>query len=191
MTIASGSSGSVTLPIRTVHVIDRSGERRTHLSVFCPHHGRSILLERCAGCPHLRERVSVGGVLVQRCVPPLVESTGMAARVGALVTRAATCVRHDVTADDAHRLSAAALVPIVDAHDRYVGAFLPKTTGRGSHARPLPAIRERSTLVEAARVLVTTRMRRLAVVSEEGRVVGLIDDFALLLAVPRESEVTP
>lgn len=197
------------LQIRTRYVVGPEGTRSVSLSVFCPQRGHSTPIDTCEKCPRLARIDVRDDPRTVRCAPDAPHAPGHE-KAGDLVRASVLCVRNDVPAASvASDDRASNVIPVVDSEDHYIGAIV---LGRAS-SRPPPrdeaaAVLRGATLAEdvmdrtapvkegddittAAARMATGRARSVPVIDEEGRVVGILDDVALLDAVTRARGSSP
>ena len=178
------------LEVRTVDVIAGRGRSVTLSSVRCPIRGRATAVEECAHCGDsegiAQDPLARGGYL--SCGSPAREGSADAeegARVAEVMHATAVALRPGVTravAADALRSRGVAAAPVVDGEGRPIGLvseadlLRARKGARVSDAmlKVALSVRETAPLGRAASLMAEHRAERLAVVSDDGVVVGVL-----------------
>jgi CBS domain-containing protein len=199
-----GSAAPRQLEIGTVEVITGRGRSITLSSVRCPVRARTSPVEECAHCGRsagIAQDVLARGAWVSCEAPSAAEPPGASPPVREVMRRAAVAVRPRLPAATA----ATALgtrgqpgAPVVDGEGRPVGwvavAELLRARRGASVAevmeRAAIAVGEGAPLSRAAALLVANGLERVAVVSSDGIVVGVLSALDLVgaLAEPERLE---
>ena len=188
------------LEIRTVQVITGRGRSVTLSSVRCPVRSRSAPVEECAHCGSsagLAQDVLTRGEWLCCRSPEPVERPGDEAAVRAVMPRSAMAVRPVVgcaTAAAALRARGQPGAPVVDGDGRPIGwvgepellRARPGARVADAMVRFVPSVSEAAPLSRAAAVLAAHGADRLAVVSSDGAVIGVLSalDVVAWLAAP-------
>ncbi len=187
--------GTRELALRVRRIANGAGEVYTSLTVHCPRQGASVEIAECEACADGRgvgydERAARSLV---RCAAPENFSPGAAERtcVGAVMSGDVICVTADLGADEL----AALLVdrgfsgaPVVDGEGRPIGvvsktdlvreAGAPACATVGDLMTPLAfTLPEHAPLARAVALMAEERVHRLPIVSDDGRVVGVLTAF--------------
>jgi CBS domain-containing protein len=178
------------LEVRTVDVISGRGRSITLSSVWCPIHGRARAVEECAHCGKsegIAQDPLARGRYVACCsaAPEAGSGAGERAWVAAVMRRTSLALRPAVSrgvAADALRSRGAAVAPVVDGEGRPIGLVSEADLLRArSGARVADAMQkvalsvpETAPLGRAAALMAEHRADRLAVVSDDGVVVGVL-----------------
>jgi CBS domain-containing protein len=176
------------LEIRTVEVVAGKGRSITISNVRCPVRGRTAAVEECAQCERsegvARDSLARGEWLSCRA-PFDTAPAGEAPRVREVMRATAVALRPGVArtiAADALRARGQASAPVVDGEGRPVGfvaeaELLRARTGAkvaDAMARSAPSVPETAPVSRAAAVMAAHRLERIAVVSGDGIVVGVL-----------------
>lgn len=192
------------LEIRTVDVISGRGRSLTLSSVRCPIRSRSAAVEECADCGRTagvaQDALARGQYLACRSTAPAARpGAGPAERalVAEVMRPTSVALRPGVArgiAADALRARGVAAAPVVDGEGRPIGlvaeADLLRTKAGAkvsdAMARRALSVPEIAPLARAASLMAEHRADRLAVVSDDGAVVGVITamDVVAWLAGP-------
>jgi CBS domain-containing protein len=190
------------LEVRTVDVIAGRGRSVTLSSVRCPMRGRTTAVEECADCGRsggiAQDPLARGSYL--SCSAPPHARAGAApdgARVAEVMRRTSVALRPGVSrgvAADALRSRGLPLAPVVDGEGRPIGLVAESDLLRSrTGARVADAMRkvalsvsETAPLARAASLMVEHGTDRLAVVSDDGVVAGMLTamDVVAWLAGP-------
>jgi CBS domain-containing protein len=180
-------------PIRTLRFVALDGATRIGLHVHCPMEQRSADLERCSVCPRAvsLDTVDAEGHRAIECnVEDASRARGvMSAMVGEVMRLDTACVASDAMLGDLR-----GLVPgrtcIVDETTGVLRGILDWDALRASPddawipvtdaMAPAVQVREDTTLDDALRAMVRAHVRVLTVTRDDGSVVGLVDDLAIL-----------
>lgn len=178
------------LEVRTVDVVSGRGRSITLSSVRCPIRGRARAVEECADCGKsegIAQDPLASGHYVACCSPPPETGSGAGERawVAAVMRRTSVALRPGVTrsvAADALRSRGAAVAPVVDGEGRPIGLVSEADLLRArSGARVADAMQkvalsvpETAPIGRAAALMAEHRADRLAVVSDDGVVVGVL-----------------
>lgn len=178
------------LEVRTVDIITGRGRSVTLSSVRCPIRGRARAVEECAQCASsegiAQDALARGEYL--SCSSPVPGRQGGASDgpcVAEVMRRTSVALRPGVTrgvAADALRSRGAAMAPVVDGEGRPIGLateadlLRARSGARVSDAMVKVALSvpETAPLRGAAQLMAEHRIDRLAVVSDDGVVVGMI-----------------
>lgn len=191
MESAAASTSARLLEVRTVDIITGRGRSITLSSVRCPIRGRARAVEECAQCASsegiAQDALARGEYL--SCDSPAAPADQGRAADGALVAeamlRTSVALRSGVTrtvAADALRTRGLAVAPVVDGEGRPIGLATEADLLRArSGARVADAmtkialsVPETAPLRAAAELMAEHGTDRLAVVSDDGVVVGMI-----------------
>lgn len=186
----STSASARLLEVRTVEVVAGRGRSVTLSSVRCPIRGRSAAVEECAHCGEgsgiAQDPLGRGACLC--CgAPPRLEPHAPAesARVSEVMRRSSVALRPGVgrsVAADALRSRGVESAPVVDGEGRPIGLVAEADllrARRGSKVadamtRVALSVPEHAPVSRAAALMVGQRTERLAVVSHDGVVVGVL-----------------
>ncbi|HEY6003496.1 MAG TPA: CBS domain-containing protein [Anaeromyxobacter sp.] len=187
---ANGRTSSRLLEVRTVDIISGRGRSVTLSSVRCPDRGRASAVEECAQCGNsegiAQDALARGEYL--SCASPVPGQPGAAAeaaRVADVMRNSSVALRPGVTrgvAADALRSRGVPVAPVVDGEGRPIGLASEADLLRAkSGARVADAmvkialsVPETAPLRRAAALMAEHRTDRLAVVSDDGVVVGML-----------------
>jgi CBS domain-containing protein len=187
---ASDRRSARLLEVRTVDVISGRGRSVTLSSVRCPIRGRATAVEECGHCGEsegiAEDPLARGDYL--GCRSPVPRSPGEAAagaRVAEVMPRTSVALRPGVArsvAADALRSHQTPVASVVDGEGRPIGLvsevdlLRAKTGARVSDAMAKVALSvpETAPLRRAAALMAEHRTERLAVVSDDGVVVGML-----------------
>ncbi len=176
------------LEVRTVEVISGRGRSVTLSSVRCPVRDRSAAVEECAHCGDsegmAQDALARGEWLCCRCAPGA-EPAGEGPAVRTVMRRAAMALRPGLatsTAADALRSRGQTSAPVVDGDGRPVGIVAEADLLRASRGakvadamvRVALSVAETAPLSRAAALLAVHGLDRIAVVSADGVVVGVL-----------------
>jgi CBS domain-containing protein len=188
------------LEVRTIEVVSGRGRSITLSSVRCPVRGRSAAVEECAHCARseglaqdalakgewlrCRSGAAEDGVARGPVVREAMRRTSLALRPG--VTRS--------VAADALRARGQGAAPVVDGEGRPVGVVgeaellraRPGARVADAMARVVLSVAEGAPLSRAAALMAAHQLDRVAVVSGDGTVVGVLSalDLVAWLASP-------
>ena len=184
------------LEVRTVEVVTGRGRSVTFSSVRCPVRGRSAAVEECAHCDEsegvAQDALARGEWLCCQAPAPVEASgDGEGPPVRAVMRRTALALRPGLgrgTAADALRARGQPSAPVVDGEGRPLGVvgeadLLRAGPGRkvaDAMARVALSVPETAPLSRAAALLVSHGLERIAVVSADGVVVGVLSALDLL-----------
>jgi CBS domain-containing protein len=188
------------LEVRTVEVISGRGRSLTLSNVRCPVRGRSAAVDECAQCERsdglAQDALSHGGWLRCRSAPSAAEA-GRGPVVRQVMRPASVAVRPGVTrsvAADALRARGQGAAPVVDGDGRPVGVVgeaellraRPGARVADAMVRVALSVAEGAPLSRAAALMATHQLDRVAVVSGDGTVVGVLSalDVVAWLASP-------
>jgi CBS domain-containing protein len=178
------------LEVRTVEIIAGRGRSVTLSSVRCPVRGRATAVEECAHCGNghglAQDPLAAGGYLA--CGAPPRERARAAARdasVAEVMRPRSVALRASVArgvASDALRAHGLPVAPVVDGEGRPIGLvseaelLRARSGARVSDAMAKVAlsVTETAPLGRAAALMAEHRADRLAVVSDDGVVVGML-----------------
>ncbi len=178
------------LEVRVVEVVTGRGRSVTLSSVRCPIHDRATAVEECAHCGEgegiAQDPLARGGYL--SCAAPPRARVGTAAsgaRVAEVMQPSAVAFRPRVTrgvASDVLRSRGVPVAPVVDGEGRPIGLVTEASLLRArSGTRVADAmtkvalsVLEGAPLGRAAALMAEHRVDRLAVVSGDGVVVGML-----------------
>jgi CBS domain-containing protein len=187
---ANGRTSSRLLEVRTVDIISGRGRSVTLSSVRCPDRGRATAVEECAQCGQsegiAQDALARGEYL--SCASPAPGQTSaaaQAARVADVMRSTSVALRPGVTrsvAADALRSRGVPVAPVVDGEGRPIGLASEADLLRARNgARVADAmvkialsVPETAPLGRAAALMAEHRTDRLAVVSDDGVVVGML-----------------
>jgi CBS domain-containing protein len=197
---ATGESMRTRSPIRALRRVAPDGTARIQLHVHCPVKERAADLEGCTTCPRAvsSDTVDAEGHPAIECSvrePPRARHVA-AARIGEVMRLETVCVPGDALLGEVK-----GLVPrracVVDAtgllsgildldalHPTPADAWTPVTEAMV----PAVQIHEDATLDDALHAMVRAHARVLTVTRDDGTVVGLIDDLAILQWVAKHRE---
>jgi CBS domain-containing protein len=176
------------LEVRTIEVIAGRGRSITLSNVRCPVRERSAAVEECAHCGQsdglARDALARGEWLSCRA-PYAAEPAGDEPLVRDVMRRAAVALRPDVArsvAADALRAHGQPSAPVVDGEGRPVGFVGEAELLRGRSGtrvadamlRVALAVPEAAPVARAAALMTSHRVDRVAVVSGDGVVVGVL-----------------
>lgn len=196
--------------VTTVRTVEAAGDSRQRRHVFCSRRKESVALATCTHCPRFLGVSESEHEQTVRCTAadgsgeqPL-ETTPLALprlTVASIMTRNVVCVRPDLTLDAATALfleSGLKSVPVVDVQGKLIGfvsesdvmlevqsgASSPKTVGdvMMPYALTLP---ETAAVTRAAALMAFEGQQRLAIVSREGEVVGVLSASDILYFLAR------
>lgn len=178
------------LEVRTVDVITGRGRSVTLSSVRCPVRGRATAVEECGHCGDsegiARDSLARGEYLACRSsIAPEPGDGTVGARVAEVMRPSAVAFRPGVArsvAAEALRTRATPVASVVDGEGRPIGLvseadlLRAKTGARVSDAMAKVALSvpETAPLRRAAALMAEHRSERLAVVSDDGVVVGML-----------------
>ncbi len=192
------------LEVRMVDVVSGRGRSVTLSSVRCPVRDRGTAVEACAECGHgggiARDALARGEYLACRAPPPERRTGGSLAEgaaVAEVMRRTAVAVRAGVgcgVAADALRARGVRAAPVVDGDGRPVGAvteadLLRARTGAkvaDAMTKLALAVPENATLARAASLMAGQGVERLAVVSGDGVVVGVLGAMDVVAWLARD-----
>ena len=196
-----GESMTTRSPIRTLRLVAPDGSARIQVHVHCPARQRSVDLGRCITCPRAvsLDTVDVEGRRAIECnvaEPPRARHVD-AATVGEVMCLETVCVSSDALLGEVKWL-APARACVVNGTGSLCGLLdLAASPPSPDDARTPAAeamvaavqVREDATLDDALHAMVRAHVRVLTVTRDDGTVVGLIDDLAILrwFAEHRES----
>lgn len=178
------------LEVRTVDVIAGRGRSMTLSSVRCPVRDRSAAVEECAHCGQgdgtAQDPLGRGDCLCCRA-PPRAEAGPQSERalVSDVMRRSSVALRPGVgrgVAADALRARGATAAPVVDGEGRPIGLVAESDLLRSrsgtkvadAMVRIALSVPESAPLARAATLMAGQRAERLAVVSPDGVVVGVL-----------------
>ncbi len=176
------------LEVRTVEVVSGRGRSITLSNVRCPVRGRSAAVEECAHCTRsegvARDAIAQGEWLCCR-TPHASEGAGIGPLVREVMRRASVALRPGVArsvAADALRSRGQGSAPVVDGEGRPVGVVgeaellraRPGAKVADAMVRVALAVHETAPLSRAAALMASHRLDRIAVVSGDGVVVGVL-----------------
>lgn len=177
------------LEVRTVEVISGRGRSITLSNVRCPVRRRSAGTEECGHCARsdglARDALARGEWLACRCGLPGAADETAEPRVIDAMRPAAIALRPAVsrqTAADALRAHGQSFAPVVDGEGRPVGVVGEAELLRARQgakvsevmARGALSVQETAPLARAAALMASHRLERIAVVSADGGVVGVL-----------------
>jgi CBS domain-containing protein len=178
------------LEVRMVDVITGRGRSVTLSSVRCPVRGRATAVDECAHCGDsegIAQDSLARGEYLSCCskVPPETSDGSAGARVAEVMRPTAVALRPGVArsvAADALRARSTPVASVVDGEGRPIGLvseadlLRAKTGARVSDAMAKVALSvpETAPLRRAAALMAEHRSERLAVVSDDGVVVGML-----------------
>lgn len=176
------------LEIRTVEVVAGKGRSITISNVRCPIRGRTAAVEECAQCERsegVARDALARGEWVSCRAPFDPAPAGEGPRVREVMRATAVALRPGVArsvAAEALRARGQASAPVVDGEGRPVGVvaeaeLLRARTGAkvaDAMARAAPSVPETAPLSRAAALMAAHRLERIAVVSGDGIVVGVL-----------------
>ena len=188
-------------PIRMLRLVASDGTARIHLNVHCPVKQRAADLALCITCPRAvsLDTADAEGHRAIECnvaEPPRARHVD-AATVGEVMRLETACVSSDALLGEVKWL-APTRACVVDATGLLCGildlaasppsrddAWTPVTEAMVAAVQ----VREDATLADALHAMVRAHVRVLTVTRDDGTVVGLIDDLAILhwFAEHRES----
>ncbi len=187
---ASGGTSTRLLGLRTVDIISGRGRSITLSSVRCPDRGRATAVEECAQCGNsegiAQDALARGEYLsCGSAVQGQASAAAEAARVADVMRSTSVALRPGVTrgvAADALRSRGVPVAPVVDGEGRPIGLASEADLLRArSGARVADAmvkvalsVPEAAPLGRAAALMAEHRTDRLAVVSDDGVVVGML-----------------
>jgi CBS domain-containing protein len=202
------------LEVRTVEVISGRGRSVTLSNVRCPVRGRSAAVEECAHCARsdgvAQDALARGEWLRCRSEPPSAEATGQRPLVREVMRPSSVALRPGVArsvAAEALRVRGQGAAPVVDGEGRPVGIVgeaellrsRPGTKVADAMVRVAVSVAEAAPLARAAALMASHQLDRVAVVSPDGAVVGVLSalDVVGWLAAPGgplaggDQELTP
>ena len=176
------------LEVRTVEIISGRGRSVTLSNVRCPVRGRSAAVEECAHCARsegVARNVPADGSWLCCRSPHLAETSGSGPVVRDVMRRGSVALRPGVArsiAADALRARGQASAPVVDGEGRPVGVVAEADLLRAragakvadAMVRVALAVHETASLALAASLMASHRVDRIAVVSADGIVVGVL-----------------
>jgi hypothetical protein len=153
-------------------VLGADRARTVQLQVFCPRRAATVSIDVCEHCPRLDAIDTLGDCPSVACEGGSVP--GVREPVGALVRSAVLCVRSDVPLEDLDPDDGGShLIPVVGESEQYLGSIV-----RGRSSFPPPRASEAARLRDHLTAEV-------AVVNNDRKVVGVLDDIALLTSAAR------
>ncbi len=176
------------LEVRTVEIVSGRGRAIALSNVRCPVRGRTAAVEECAHCARseglARDALARGEWLCCHA-PHELEASGEGPRVRGVMRRASVALRPGVSrsvAADALRAHGQASAPVVDGEGRPVGVVgeadllraRPGTKVADAMARVALTVSETAALSRATALMAAHRLERIAVVSDDGVVVGVL-----------------
>jgi CBS domain-containing protein len=193
------------LEVRTVEVISGRGRSITLSNVRCPVRGRSAAVEECAHCGRsegiARDALARGEWLC--CRAPAVDDAAPAGpRVREAMRPASVALRPNVSrgvAADALRARGQGSAPVVDGEGRPVGVVGEAELLRAREGakvadamiRVALAVAETAPLSRAAALMASHRVDRVAVVSGDGIVVGVLSALDVIGWLASSSALGP
>jgi CBS domain-containing protein len=182
------------LEVRTVDIISGKGRSITVSNVRCPVRGRTAAVEECAHCARsegiARDALTRGEWL--RCrVPHGTDAAGEPPTVREVMRRAAVALRPGVgrsVAADALRARGQASAPVVDGEGRPVGVVgeaellraRPGAKVADAMVRVALSVPEGAPLSRAAALMASHRLDRIAIVSGDGVIVGVLSTLDVI-----------
>src|SRR6266511_2749539 len=182
------------LEVRTVEIVTGRGRTVTLSNVRCPVRGRTSAVEECAHCAQsgglAHDALACGEWLSCRTAHEAGPPAG-APRVRDVMRAAAVALRPGVSrsvAADALRARHQGSAPVVDGEGRPVGVVgeadllraRPGTKVGDAMARVALSVAETAPLSRAAALMAEHRTERVAVVSSDGTVVGVLSALDVL-----------
>jgi CBS domain-containing protein len=188
------------LEVRTLEVISGRGRSVTLSNVRCPVRGRSAAVEECAHCGRsdgvAQDALARGEWLRCRAEAPA-QAAGAGPLVREVMRRTAVATRPGVAcsvAAEALRKRGQGAAPVVDGEGRPVGMVgqaellraRPGARVSEAMARVALSVSEGAPLARAAALMASHQLDRVAVVSADGAVVGVLSalDVVAWLASP-------
>jgi CBS domain-containing protein len=182
------------LEIRTIELISGRGRSITVSSVRCPVRGRSSAVEECSHCGRsdgIAQDAMARGEWVCCRAPHEAELPAAGARVRDVMPASAVAFRPGVgrsIAADALRVRRQGSAPVVDGEGRPIGIvgeaeLLRARAGAkvaDAMARVAFAVGETAPLTRAAALMASHGLDRVAVVSADGQVVGVLSALDLV-----------
>lgn len=183
------------LEVRTVDVIAGRGRSVTLSSVRCPLRSRSAAVEECAECGRsegiAQDPLGRGCLSCRAPSRASAEPGGDGTRVSDAMRASSVALRPGVTrgvAADALRSRGAAAAPVVDGEGRPIGLVAESDLLRSKSGAKVSdvmvkvalSVPEAAPLARAAALMAAHRAERLAVVSEDGVVVGVLTAMDVL-----------
>ncbi len=208
-----GAPGVGSLEVRSRRIESGGGSSVTELTVYCPFRQRSLELEQCEECfAHERTAEDAEGnpkeVACRRIgsaidLPDVAETAARAVLertpVSLVMARHVVCVEPDLPVRELagillrHRISG---VSVVDAEFRPIGVVTrsdliqrgPDVGGSVADVmtRPVTALGERASLIEAAHLMAGQGVHRLPVTGLDGRIIGIVSSLDVLRWLSRE-----
>jgi CBS domain len=193
------------LEVRTVEVIAGKGRSITLSNVRCPVRGRSAAVEECAHCGRsdgVAQDALARGEWLSCRTPHAGEPAGDGPPVREIMRRASVAVRPDVArsvAADALRAHGQPSAPVVDGEGRPVGfvgeaALLRARSGTrvvDAMLRVALSVPESAPIARAAALMTSQRVDRVAVVSDDGILVGVLSALDVMGWVAAAAEWGP
>jgi CBS domain-containing protein len=197
---ATAEAMSTRSPIRARRLVAPNGMASLQFHVHCPATERAANIAGCAMCPRavLLDTVDADGHPAIECAvgdPPRARRV-VTAMIGEVMRLETVCVRSDALLGEVKGLVPARAC-VVDATGTLRGildldalspspddAWTPVTDAMV----PAVQVREEATLDDALHAMVRAHVRVLTVTRDDGTVVGLIDDLAILHWVAKHRE---
>jgi CBS domain-containing protein len=180
------------LPIVTRTIVGPDLALENTMHVFCPMHERALALDVCVGCPFCAA-LDAGDegppTVTCRFEPAAREDRPVPSRA---VAHSVLCVRADAVGAMGRASSSVGIIPIVNERRQLVGiadagsrAALPTEHNEGAVPH---ALDERVPIAEALATLARRKARRAVVVAEDGTVIGVVEDLALMRLLKERAE---
>jgi CBS domain-containing protein len=198
----------VTLPVRVRQIVGPDGQAKLAMTVYCPVRAHAVSTEDCKKCEQC-DGIQIGrkrGRTHVRCRPIALERAVQRKRrpgpaestpIHAVMTTRVACVTPEVDVAQLTALLAErgqACAPVVDESGQLVGLVSqlehvpPAGATVGDVMRPLAFIlNESDSLSRAAALMAYEGIAQLPIVSDEGRVVGLLAAIDLARWMAREA----
>jgi CBS domain-containing protein len=196
----ASASAARLLEVRTVEVISGRGRSVTLSNVRCPVRGRTAAVDECAHCARsdgLAQDALARGEWLRCRSGPAAEAPVPGPIVREAMRRTSVALRPGVTrsvAAEALRARGQGAAPVVDGEGRPVGVVgeaellraRPGARVADAMARVAVSVAEGAPLSRAAALMATHQLDRVAVVSGDGTVVGVLSalDLVAWLASP-------